>query len=150
IVRDNPSKYAVAGGNLTITTELGDIYTGDTNPPPPNFILQSADHAGADWTMETKLSATITDGYSQGGLIAYSSGDNYVKLDAISDTGQTRVNRIELRSEVGAAIQNPQNDVQVPAGTTDIWLRMVKTGTNYAGQVSFDGETWTDMAPVPN
>ena len=60
IVRENPAKYAVGGGNLTITTELGDIYTGDTNPPPPNFILQSADHAGEDWTIETKLSATIT------------------------------------------------------------------------------------------
>ena len=56
IVRDNPAKYAVGGGNLTITTELGDIYTGDTNPPPNNFILQSADHAGADWVIETKLS----------------------------------------------------------------------------------------------
>ncbi len=150
IVRDNPSKYAVGGGELTITTELGDIYTGDTTPPPPNFILQSADHAGADWTLETKLHGTITDGYAQGGLMAYSSGDNYVKIDAISDTGNTRINRIELRSEVGGAIQNPQNDVQVPAGTTDIWLRLAKTGTNYAGQVSFDGTTWTDMAPVPN
>ena len=38
----NPAKYAVGGGNLTITTELGDIYTGDTNPPPNNFILQAA------------------------------------------------------------------------------------------------------------
>ena len=28
IVRDNPAKYEVGGGNLTITTELGDIYTG--------------------------------------------------------------------------------------------------------------------------
>ena len=36
----------VGGGNLTITTELGDIYTGDTNPPPPNFILQSAGSRG--------------------------------------------------------------------------------------------------------
>ena len=49
IVRGNPSAYAVGGGELTITTEPGDIYTGDTTPPPNNFILQSADHAGADW-----------------------------------------------------------------------------------------------------
>ena len=85
IVRDNPAKYTVGSGNLTITTELGDIYTADTNPPPNNFILQSADHAGADWVIETKLSGNITDGYGQGGLIAYGNGDNYVKLDAISD-----------------------------------------------------------------
>ena len=101
IVRDNPASYNVSGGNFNLTTELGDIYTGDTNPPPNNFILQSADHAGADWVIETKLSSTITDGYAQGGLIAYVDGDNYVKFDAISDTGNTRINRLELRSEVG-------------------------------------------------
>ena len=150
IVRDNPAKYAVGGGNLTITTELGDIYTGDTNPPPPNFILQSADHAGADWQIETKLSATITDGYAQGGLIAYKDGDNYVKFDAISDTGQTRINRLELRSEVGGAVQNPQNNIDVPAGTTNIWLRLKKAGTSYTAQHSFDGTTWVDSAAVPN
>ena len=43
IVRDTPAEYAVGGGELTITTSLGDIYTGDTNPPPNNFILQAAD-----------------------------------------------------------------------------------------------------------
>ena len=89
IVRDNPSAYSVGGGELTITTEPGDIYTGDTVPPPNNFILQSADHAGADWTLETKLSGTINGGYGQGGLIAHVDGGNYVKLDAISDAGNT-------------------------------------------------------------
>ena len=45
IVRDNPASYTVGGGALTITTEPGDIYSGDTNPPPNNFILQDASHA---------------------------------------------------------------------------------------------------------
>ena len=89
-MRDVPADYAVSGGELTITTGLGDIYTGDTNPPPPNFLLQDASHAGEDWVIETKISGhTITDGYTQGGLMAYVSGDNYVKLDAISDVGST-------------------------------------------------------------
>ncbi|HEY6889215.1 MAG TPA: ThuA domain-containing protein, partial [Solirubrobacter sp.] len=152
IVRDNPASYNVSGGNFNLTTELGDIYTGDTNPPPNNFILQSADHAGADWVIETKLSSTITDGYAQGGLIAYVDGDNYVKFDAISDTGQTRINRLELRSEVGGAIQNPTPaDPLVAAGTTNIWLRLKKAGTTYSGEYSFDGTTWTAVASTtPN
>ena len=50
----------MAGGKLTITTEPGDIYTGDTTPPPNNFILQDAAHAGADWVIETKLSGRST------------------------------------------------------------------------------------------
>ena len=144
IVRGNTSA-SVGGGELTITTEPGDIYTTDTVPPPNNFILQSADHAGPDWTIETKLSGTINGGYGQGGLIAMVDGSNYVKLDAISDAGNTRINRIELRSEVGDAVQDPQPNVDVPAGTTDIWLRLTKTGMSYAGSYSFDGQAFTAL-----
>ena len=151
IVRENPDTYAVSGGELTITTEPGDIYTADSNPPPNNFILQSADHAGENWTIETKLSGTIDGGYGQGGLIAYEDGGNYVKFDAISDAGNTRINRLELRSEVGDAIADPTADAEVPEGTTDIWLRITKTGTSYAGEYSFDGTTFTAMtAAVQN
>ena len=58
---------AVAGGKLNDHDEPGDIYTGDTNPPPNNFILQSADHAGEDWVIETKIDgATINGGYAPG------------------------------------------------------------------------------------
>ena len=40
-----PTGYSVSGGELTITTQPGDIYRAP-NPQPKNFILQSADHAG--------------------------------------------------------------------------------------------------------
>jgi regulation of enolase protein 1 (concanavalin A-like superfamily) len=150
IVRGNSNAYEVADGELTITTEPGDIYTGDTVPPPNNFIFQDASHADDDWTIETKLSGTINGGYGQGGLMAYQDGDNYVKLDPISDAGMTRINRIELRSEVGGAIQNPQPQVDVPVGTTDYWLRLTKSGTNYTGEYSFDGETWIALPTVAN
>ena len=130
IVRDTPSSYAVSGGALTITTEPGDIYTGDTNPPPNNFILQDAAHAGADWMIETKIDSAINGGYGQGGLIAYVDGDNYVKLDPISDAGQTRINRIELRAEVGGRDPEPAADRQIAAGTgRPFCLRLSKTGT---------------------
>ena len=151
IVRDVPSEYTVAGGQLTITTSPGDIYTGDTNPPPNNFILQDASHAESDWTIETKVSGTINGGYGQGGLIAYQDGDNYVKLDPISDAGNTRINRIELRSEVGGVVANPQDNIDVPEGTTNYWLRLTKAGNNYSGEYSFDGSTWSAFpAPVAN
>ena len=112
-MRDTPSEYAVSGGQLTITTSLGDIYTGDTNPPPNNFILQDASHAGPDWTIETKISAaTISNGYGQGGLIAYVDGDNYVKFDAISDAGQ-RGDQPD-RAALGGRRRDPE-----PAGERD-------------------------------
>ena len=150
-VRDTPASYSVSGSNLTITTQPGDIYSGDTNPPPNNFILQSADHAGEDWVIETKVDSRVDGGYGQGGLIAYSNGDNYVKLDPISDDGQTRINRIELRTEVAGVPTGPATDPQIAAGTgTVFWLRLTKTGTSYMGEYSRDGTTWLPAGTVTN
>jgi cytochrome c len=146
IVRDVPAEYDVAGGKLAITTSVGDIYTGDTDPPPNNFILQSADHAGDDWVIETKLDgATLGGGYAQGGLLAYVGGDDYVKFDALTDPNNTQINRIELRSEVDGAIQEPQPEVRFTENHPEIWLRLTKTGTSYKGEYSFDGETWQQV-----
>ena len=152
IVRPDAALTNVAGGKLTLTTSPGDIYTGDTTPPPGNFILQSADHAGADWTIETKIDgATIDGGYGQGGLLAYVDGDNYVKLDAISNVDNPRINRLELRSESGGTVGANPADPQIAAGVTTIWLRLTKSGENYSGAYSLDGTTWTAFAtPVTN
>ena len=150
-VRDTPSSYSVSGSNLTITTQPGDIYSGDTTPPPNNFILQSADHAGADWVIETKVDSKVNGGYGQGGLIAYSDGNNYVKLDPISDAGQTRINRIELRTEIAGTPTGPASDPQIADGTgTVFWLRLTKTGQSYVGEFSRDGTTWLPAGTVTN
>ena len=115
IVRDTPAEYELAGGEFKLKLSLGDIYTGDTNPPPNNFILQDASHAGADWVIETKINAYTHDGgYAQGGLLAYLDGDNYIKFDAITDPNNTRVNRIELplggrRRHPGAGVQRDRH-----------------------------------------
>ena len=107
IVREDATKYTVGNGGLTITTVEGDINTTSDPAGTRNLMLQSADHAGSDYVLETKLSGTITGGYSQGGLIIYTDDDNYVKLDAISDANQTRINRIELRSEQAGGDPEP-------------------------------------------
>ncbi|HWK28422.1 MAG TPA: ThuA domain-containing protein [Solirubrobacter sp.] len=144
IVREDPALYKVADGKLTVTTTLGDIYTDSDSSQTRNFILQSADHASSDYVLETKLSGTIDGGYGQGGILVYTDDDNYVKVDAISDVDNTRINRLELRSEVAGAVQDPQPQVtNVPTGTTDIWLRLTKAGTSYSGEYSYDGTTWT-------
>ena len=124
---------------------LGDIYTNSDATVTRNFFLQTADHAGTDYVLETKVNGTIAGGYAQGGIIVYGDDDNYVKLDAVSDVNQTRVNRLELRSEAAGAVLNPQPQITVPAGTTDIYLRLTKAGNTYSGEYSYDGTTWTSV-----
>src|SRR5690606_25927870 len=97
VVRYDPTALEMSDGELTITVPDGDIYTADTDPPPNNFILQTA--PDGDWTIETHISRqTLIQWYQQGGLMVYVDDDNYVKFDIIADQGSTSgVNRIELR-----------------------------------------------------
>ncbi len=146
IVREDTSLYSVTNGGLSVTTVPGDIYTNSDASGTKNFFLQTADHTGPDYVLETKFTTDTVGGYSQGGIIVYTDDDNYVKLDAVSDASQTRVNRIELRSEQAGAIQDPQPQfTTVPDGTTTFWLRLTKTGTSYSGEYSFDGTAWTSI-----
>ncbi|MFC4533494.1 ThuA domain-containing protein [Sphaerisporangium dianthi] len=151
-VRPDPAAARVTGGNLEIDTQTGDIYgTGNSNPK--NFILQPAPEG--DWTLETKLDASaISEQYHQGGLIVYTGDDDYVKFDVVADNaaGSAVSRRLELRSEVGGAVQDPQP--QVGNLTSGVWwLRLVKKGDAFSGFYSADGTTWTEIAadtPVRN
>ncbi|MFF8347912.1 ThuA domain-containing protein [Cellulosimicrobium funkei] len=142
IVREDPTGYRVADGSLQIDTTPTDIY-GTDNRPVPNIVLQ--DQPGDEWTIETVVDGSAFDRqYQQGGLIVYGGDDDYVKLDYVVDNqaGQARNARIELRSEVGGVVQNPQP--QTGSLAESVWhLRLTRSGDTFTGAYSADGETWT-------
>ncbi|WP_405141246.1 ThuA domain-containing protein [Sphaerisporangium sp. NBC_01403] len=145
IVRSDPAAARVTDGNLEIDTSKGDIY-GTDNSAPKNFILQPA--PSGDWTLETKVDASaFNEAYQQGGLIVYAGDDDYVKFDYITDNnaGSAVNRRIELRSEVGGVVQDPQP--QVSNLTSGVWwLRLKKEGDTFRGYYSSNGTTWTEIA----
>jgi cytochrome c len=150
IVRPDPTATRVTGGNLEIDTSSGDIFGGD-NSGPKNFVLQKA--PDGDWTIETAIDGSaFNQAHHQGGLIVYADDGNYVKFDYITDSATGR--RIELRSEVGDAVQDPQP--QAADLTQGVWrLRLTKEGDTFHGFYSADGQTWTEVgggtpAPVRN
>jgi cytochrome c len=145
VVREDPTGYRVTGGELEIDTTATDIYSGD-NTGTPNIVVQ--DLGEGDWSVETLVDGSEFDQqYQQGGLIAYAGDDDYVKLDLVTDNapGSAVSRRIELRSEVGGVVQNPQpgaNDL-----TSAVWhLRLTKAGSTFTGEYSADGEEWTTIA----
>ncbi|WP_208868447.1 ThuA domain-containing protein, partial [Microbispora triticiradicis] len=143
-VRYDATAARVTGGNLELDTTTGDIY-GTTNSGPKNFILQTA--PSGDWTLETKVDGSaLSEQYQQGGLIVYGDDDNYVKFDFLTTNaaGSTVARTIELRSEVGGTVQNPQPQVNnLTAGP--YWLRLKKVGDSFTGAYSSNGTTWTDL-----
>src|SRR5690606_16948689 len=147
IVRPDADHLRVRDGKLELDATTGDIY-GTDNGTPGNFVLQQLD---GDWTVETLVDAsTLTRQYEQGGLIVYVDDDNYVKFDisARNSPGSALQLGLEVLSEVDGAIQNPQ-----PAATVQqaVWhLRLEKSGNDFTGSYSADGEEWTTFASVPN
>jgi cytochrome c len=149
VVREDSTRYRVTGGALQIDVPGGDIY-GTGNTGPSNFVLQNA--PTGDYVMETKVDGSLfNEQYQQGGLIAYVDDDNYVKVDYVADNapGQPVTRRLEFRSEIGGAVQNPQP--QVANLTSAVWyLRMAKVGNDYTASYSADGVTWTPIGTLTN
>lgn len=150
IVRHDPALYEVAHGALRVETPDGDIY-GSDNGTPSNLFLQPV--VEGDWTIETLVDASaLNEQYQQAGLMVYLDDDNYVKFDYLTQNspGSAVTRSIELRSEIDGVVQNPQpNAADITSG---IWhLRLTKSGSEYTGSYSGDGETWIELPqPVSN
>ncbi|WP_233275885.1 ThuA domain-containing protein [Isoptericola variabilis] len=148
VLNEDTGLYRVTGGALELDTTPTDIYGGD-NSAVPNIVLQP--QPGNSWTVQTRVDGSDFDRqYQQGGLILYGDDDHYVKLDLVTDNaaGQPVARRIELRSEVGATIQDPQPQVSVTSGVA--WLRLTRSGDTFTGEYSADGETWAELGQVSN
>ncbi|WDZ85325.1 ThuA domain-containing protein [Micromonospora cathayae] len=149
VLREDATKYRVADGALRIDVPNGDIY-GTGNTGPTNFILQTA--PSGDWTIETKIDGSaFNEQYQQGGLIVHADDDNYLKFDFIADNtaGSAVSRRIEFRSEIGGAVQDPQPQVQNL--TSGVWhLRLARSGNTYTASYSADGTAWTTLGELTN
>ncbi|MFB6721257.1 ThuA domain-containing protein [Kribbella sp. NPDC056345] len=148
IVRPDPAAYRVTGDGLEIDTSKGDIYQG-TATNPRNLMLQPA--PDGDWTIETKVDGSSFDeAFQQAGLMVYKDDANYVKLDYLTTnpSGSPVARGLELRSEVGDVLQQPQPGAGATQGVW--WFRLAKKGPNFTGSYSSDGLTWTALPSVPN
>lgn len=150
-VRYDSGNVAVAEGELRITTQPGDI--NNANPiSPQNCILQAA--PGGDWTIETRLKASMAEKWQYAGLLAYDSDDDYVKLDVVaSNAPGAPVNLgAELVAETDGGFGSGGNRALDIADSSESgwwYLRLARTGDTYTGWISDGGINWTPLgAPV--
>ena len=140
---------AAADGSLVITSQTGDLQ-GNTNTAR-NLVLQDVN---GDWTAESKVvfSRPLAANNEQGGIIAYNSDQNYVKLAWEMSSVTQAINKLRvvvIREQNGTAttLQVTGADAQriVGAGGA-IWLRLAKTGSTYKAYYSEDGSVWRYFA----
>jgi PKD repeat protein len=138
-----------SGGALHVETSAGDIY-GANDTEPTNVVLQEAPEG--DWVMETQVRVPLVKCCQQAGLIVHGSDDDYVKFDVIADDGRPGETRIELRSETGDVVAQPEVSEWVATPENDTyWLRLTKTGNTYTGAYRVEGGEWVEFGtPVTN
>jgi glucose/arabinose dehydrogenase/PKD repeat protein len=141
-VRLDESLLSVADGSLNVTTTNQDIFGGATGMP--NIVLQDAPEG--DWTIETVMDAPLARNWQNSGFMVYGDDDNYLKFN-ITATNQPG-DPAALVAEMAAEVDGQADLVgdEVPAGGTEWWLRLTKSGTTYTGEWSPDGNSWTPMS----
>jgi alpha-glucuronidase len=147
-LRPDPAHWRVSGGSLVITSQNGDLQ-GNSNTAK-NVVLQDVN---GDWTAESKLvfSRPLANNNEQGGIIAYNSDNNYVKLAWEMSASTQPVNRLRvvvIREQNGTAttLQVTGADAQQIVGSGGaIWLRLAKVGGTYKAYYSSDGAVWRYM-----
>ena len=146
-IRENAATHSLSAndGNLTITSEVGDVSEGTNNAK--NILLQSANN---DWTAETKLTASRMPSQPENaGILAYQDDDNFVKLmfRAVVKTTRQREPQpgtIDLMMEENG-IAKSLASFNLKTGITGeqaLILKLDKKGSIYTASYSLDGENF--------
>lgn len=135
------------GKGITITTSATDLSAGGGTTP--NIFLTEV---GDDWEIETKLSFSgmPTQSYQQGGILAYTDDDNYVKL-GVEPNGSS-VGTVKFQCEEGGATRTSElyysTLPETVASSKTVWLRLKKAENQYTASFSTNGETFTEIGSL--
>ena len=133
-IRQDATHWALSGGNLSITTQSGDILGNANNGK--NIAVQTA--PAGDWTIETHLAFNPVADRQSAGLLVYDGDDQWVRVARMytaSDGGQ--VVRIE-RERQGFAL-----GFSLAFTGTNLYLRLTRAGCSFTAWASPDGLAWS-------
>jgi plastocyanin len=156
VVNPTPENLAVGGGNLTLTSGIGDVRNTSFNAP--NILLQQVPEG--PWTATVKLDHTAVAHNGQAaGMVIYGSQDpNYFAKSAIqykdNDLSGNPMNGIWAEraltldgSTSGDYGGQFPNTGKLTPPTDALWLRTSFDGTNVITEYSYDGTTFAATAP---
>lgn len=137
------ARCVIADNVLTITTDgdkgVEDLFGANetfSDVTAPRMVIPM----GGNFTIETKVTADPQNYYQAGGILVYGSDGNVVRLEITNWSGSNQV-----------YMESQENEVKVgkawaSIGTNDtVYLKMTRTGNDFAGFYSMDGVTWTSV-----
>ena len=127
-----PQNWSIQSGWLIVTSTLGTNFWSRVDTG--NFLYELIT---GDFTVETKVSATLTSNYQQTGLMIRQDTNNWVKINFEYSGGltvKTGINRDGTASV--------ETRTSLPAGTSLVWLKASRNGDAISASYSLDGSTW--------
>ena len=147
---DHVNSSAVENGtHLVITTDDNDLEDlfgagevfGDVTAP--RMVIPM----GGNFTIETKVTVSPTNYYQAGGILVYGSDGNVVRLEATNWDAFGMGDVVYMESQ--------ENQVKVGkrsaslTDTTDVYLKMTRTGDTFKGYYKEDaGDSWQDIPVI--
>jgi len=145
------SLNTVVPGSLRIMTQFGSLVGSSNNAR--NFVVQPVNPT-ADYTITTRLTFPSGTGAAPplgqtAGLLVYQDDNNFIYLGRVlqANTAGGLVPTLQFLQETnGVAVMN---DFPETVAAPTIYLRITKTGTQYAALYSTDNQTFHSLAPGP-
>lgn len=143
------SLNTVVPGSLRIMTQFGSLLGASNNAR--NFVVQPVNPT-ADYTITTRMTfpsgtGAVTPLGQTAGLLVYQDNDNFIYLGRAlqANTAGGLVPTLQFVQETNGVdlVSNFPETVSAPT----IYLRITKTGTQYAASYSTDNANFVSLAP---
>jgi PKD repeat protein/type 1 glutamine amidotransferase len=156
VVNPNPQALSVGGGNLTLTSAVGDVR--NTAFTAQNILLQEVPKGPWTATMKFDHTALASNGQAAGMVLYGQQNPNYFAKVATqyknTDLSGNPMNGIWIERTLtsnGASNTNYggafPNTGKLTPPTNDLWIRTSFDGTNVVTEYSVDGDAWAAIAP---
>lgn len=134
---ENPDKWDLTNGHLTINTEGGSFYEGQNNAHN-QFVQQ----AYGNWESVTKLDVTRLPytNYQSLGVVVKQDDDNYINLKVEFSSSLAIGFTQEVNGSRTILAELPKEHLN--KFTDTVYFKLTKKGNTYSAAVSPDGETY--------
>ncbi|UJF31335.1 PA14 domain-containing protein [Paenibacillus hexagrammi] len=142
IYRPDNTKWSLATkpGSLHIDSLGGDSF--EKSNAIKNVFLQQAPEG--DFSITTKVTASVSKNYQQAGLFIWQDEDNYARLGHVWDTDGSTGKSLETAYEKNA-VYTKATHMAVHPGSDTVYLQLRKVG-NQVTSYFWDGTAWAQAA----